>query len=152
MGLSKLLSKISRDDLDEALFSALRSVHKFERAKVTKFGLNYEAIFLLQFLRRHSPAKMSEISKEMTIPVSTATRVVDRLEARGLIARKQDRKDRRIMLVSLRPEGREIVQAVEEDTFEIITGNLEEIEEKRIQIFVETAVYLEKILQVPSDR
>jgi DNA-binding MarR family transcriptional regulator len=152
MSLKKLLSEISRNDLDEVLFSALRSVHKFERAKVTKFDLNYEAIFLLQFLRRHSPAKMSEIADEMNIPVSTATRVVDRIESRGLISRRQDRKDKRIMLVSLRATGKKIVQAVEEDTFEIITKNLEMIEDGQIQSFIETAVYLEKILKVPTDK
>ncbi len=151
MSLTTLLSQISRNDLDEMLFSALRSIHKFELAKVERFGLNYEAIFLLQFLRRHSPATMSEIADEMKIPVSTATRVVDRIEARGFLARKQDRKDKRIMLVSLRAKGKKIVQAVEDDTFEIITRNLEGIEDKQIQAFIETAVYLEKILQVPTD-
>ena len=151
MSIPKLLSKISRDDLDELLFGVLRSVHKFERAKVAKFDLNYEAIFLLQFLRRHSPAKMSEIADEMNIPISTATRVVDRIEAKGLISRKQDRKDKRIMQVTLRANGKKIVQAVEEDTFKIITKNLEGIEADQIQAFIETAVYLEKILKVPAD-
>jgi len=151
MDLSKILSQISRGDLDEVLFSALRSVYKFERAKVTKFGLNYEAIFLLQFLRRNSPARMSEIADEMHMPVSTTTRMVDRIESRGLISRKQDRKDKRIMLVSLKAKGEKIVQAVEEDTFEILTKNLGKAEDKKIQAFIETAVSLEKLLKVPVD-
>ncbi|MBW1898159.1 MAG: MarR family transcriptional regulator [Deltaproteobacteria bacterium] len=142
------LSRIPRDDLDEALFNSLRSVHKFELAKVAKFGLNYEAIFLLQFLRRHSPAKMSEIAEEMNIPISTATRVVDRVETRGLISRKKDRKDKRIILVSLKPKGEKIVREVENHTFEIILKNLAEFNEDKIKSFIETAIYMEKILRV----
>lgn len=145
------LSRIPRDALDEVLFNSLRSVHKFEIAKVARFGLNYEAIFLLQFLRRHSPAKMAEIADEMNIPISTATRMVDRIEARGLISRKKDRKDKRIMLVSLKSKGEKIVRDVEDHTFEIISNNLDEFNEDQIRSVIETAIHMEKILRVQKD-
>jgi len=145
------LSLIPRDDLDEVLFNSLRSVHKFELAKVETFGLNYEAIFLLQFLRRNSPAKMSEIAEEMNIPISTATRVVDRVEAKGLISRKKDLKDNRIILVSLKSKGEKIVREVEDHTFEIISKNLAEFNEDKIRSFIETAIYIGKILSVRKD-
>jgi len=145
------LSRIPRNDLDEVLFNSLRSVHKFELAKVAKFGLNYAAIFLLQFLRRNSPAKMSEIAEEMNIPISTATRVVDRVETRGLISRKKDRKDKRIILVSLKSKGEKTVREVEEHTFEVISKNLAEFDEDKIRSFVETAIYMEQILSVRND-
>jgi len=145
------LSLIPRDDLDEVLFNSLRSVHKFELAKVATFGLNYEAIFLLQFLRRNSPAKMSEIAEEMNIPISTATRVVDRVEAKGLISRKKDLKDNRIILVSLKSKGEKIVREVEDHTFEIISKNLAEFNEDKIRSFIETASHMGKILSVRKD-
>jgi DNA-binding MarR family transcriptional regulator len=142
---------MTRDDLDEVLFKSLRAVHNFELTKVAKFGLNYEAIFLLQFLRRNSPAKMSEIAEEMKIPISTATRMVDRVETRGLISRKKDRKDKRIILVSLKLKGEKIVREVEDHTYEVISKNLAEFNEDTISSFIETAIYMEKILTVHND-
>jgi DNA-binding MarR family transcriptional regulator len=145
------LSRISREEIDEVLFNSLRAVHKFELAKVAKFGLNYEAIFLLQFLRRNSPARMSEIADEMNLPVSTATRMVDRVETRGLISRKKDRKDKRIILVSLKSKGEKVVRELEDHTFDIISKNLVEFNEDKIRSFIETAEYMEKILSVSKE-
>ncbi len=50
--------------------------------------------------------------------------MVDRLMAKGLISRKKAPEDKRIMLVSLEPAGEGQVQAVEEHSFDVITGNL----------------------------
>ena len=72
------IKDIPRKELDKILFSALRAVYKFQQSKVSSFDLNYEEIYLLQFLRSNSPARMGEIAGEMNIPISTATRVVDR--------------------------------------------------------------------------
>jgi MarR family transcriptional regulator for hemolysin len=151
MDLKKLLSQIPRDSLNETLYTCLRAIHRFERTKVKRFGLNYEAIFLLQFLRRRSPSKMSEIAVEMDIPISTASRVVDRLEAKGLVTRRKDETDKRIMLVFLQPGGEEIVQEVENHTFDVISKNLEGFDEAQIRAFIETAVNLEEMLYVHPD-
>ena len=63
-----MLKDISRDDLDHLLFKAMRAVYRLERAKVALFGLTYEGIYLLQFLRRQSPASMGAIAKEAYSP------------------------------------------------------------------------------------
>ena len=151
MDLKTLLSEIPRDNLNETLFGCLRAIHRFERTKVKRFGLNYEAIFLLQFLRRHSPSKMSDIADEMDIPISTASRVVDRLESKGLISRHKDDTDKRIMLVFLQASGEKIVQEVENHTFDIISKNLEGFDEAQIRAFIETAVNMEEMLYVHPD-
>jgi DNA-binding MarR family transcriptional regulator len=94
---------------------------------------------------------MSEIAEEMKIPISTATRMVDRVETRGLISRKKDRKDKRIILVSLKLKGEKIVREVEDHTYEVISKNLAEFNEDTISSFIETAIYMEKILTVHND-
>ena len=144
------LSKIPRQAFDEALFRCFRAIYQFEQAKVHRFGLNYDAIFLLQFLRRQSPAKMSAIAREMQIPVSTATRMVDRLVAKGVISRQRASGDKRIVLVSLEPGGERLVQAVEDHSFEIMAQNLADFDDADIKAFFETALLMEDILKIPE--
>ena len=138
---------IQRNELDEILFRALRAVYKFQQSKVSSFGLDYEEIYLLQFLRNNSPARMGEIAGEMNIPISTATRVVDRLQARAFIARKKDDRDRRNILVALEPAGESVVQDIEDQTFTQLSVNLTGFSDEDISSFIKTAVHLQKILE-----
>ncbi len=71
-------------------FQALRAVYRFERSKVERFELSFEEIYLLQYLRRNSPSRMSAIAREMGIPVSNATRLVGRLYRMQPVDRGRD--------------------------------------------------------------
>ncbi len=141
-----MVPKLPKSELDELLFQALRAVYRFERVKVSKFGLSYEGIFLLQFLRRHSQVSMSEVSQEMKIPISTATRVVDRLEKKGFVSRKRDEKDMRIMRLHLEPEGDEVVKEIEMHTYQVLLENLKNFNEHDFKSFVKTALNIGKLL------
>jgi len=143
-----MISGISRDELDQMFFESLRAVYQFERIKVMKFGLNYEAIYILQFLRRRSSARMKEIAREMIIPVSTATRLIDRLQIRGLVKRRKDPDDKRSVLVFLEPDGEKIVQKVEDHTYSIIMQNLKPFTESDLAAFIKTSICLRQILRV----
>ncbi len=149
MASNKLPLNLSRQDTDDLFFSCFRAIYQFEQAKVRCFDLNYDAIFLLQFLCRQS-ATMGEISREMQVPVSTATRVVDRLAAKGLVSRKKDTTDKRIVLVSLDPEGKRLVKAVEQHSFEVIFKNFSTFtDEERIAV-LKTAGLMERLLEIPE--
>ncbi len=135
-----------RAAVDEVLFRALRAIFQFERVKVETFHLTFEEIYLLQFLRRKSPRRVSEIAEEMKTPISTLSRTIDRLQKRGLVARKQDGRDKRVMQVSLAAKGKKMVMAVEDHSFELIIRNLENYTQEDIAAFIKTAEALETIL------
>lgn len=52
---------------------------------------------------------LSHICQEMVADNSNLTRLVDRLEARGLVRRAPDPRDRRVTLVQLTPEGKALI-------------------------------------------
>jgi DNA-binding MarR family transcriptional regulator len=150
MAFNKLPLNLSRQDTDDLFFSCFRAIYQFEQAKVRCFDLNYDAIFLLQFLRRQSASTMGEISREMQVPVSTATRVVDRLAAKGLVSRKKDTTDKRIVLVSLDPEGERLVKAVEQHSFEVIFKNFSTFTDEERMAVLKTARLMERLLEIPE--
>jgi len=86
----------------------------------------------------------------MDIPVSTATRLVDRLQARGLVSRRRDTHDKRNILVSLEPAGERIVRRVEDHTHAIVTRNLGRFNAVETEAFVRTAAGLKHLLRVPA--
>ena len=56
---------------------------------------------------------MGELSNALSLPFSTATRMVDYLVARGYIQRLSDTTDRRVVRVALTDEGEEIHRFIE---------------------------------------
>lgn len=52
---------------------------------------------------------LSQICHQMITDNSNLTRLVDRLEARGLVRRAADQRDRRVTLVQLTPAGKALI-------------------------------------------
>ncbi|HSS61979.1 MAG TPA: MarR family transcriptional regulator [Candidatus Limnocylindrales bacterium] len=68
----------------------------------------YEALFRLNVASDH-PLQMSEIASQLINSPSGMTRIVDRLEKDGLIARETPPDNRRVVLVKLTPRGRSVL-------------------------------------------
>jgi DNA-binding MarR family transcriptional regulator len=73
--------------------------------------------------------------------------VVDRLEAKRLLRRVKDPRDRRSVLVSLEKQGEAAVRQIEEHTYAILTRNLDGFTDEEIAAFFKTAVHLPEILR-----
>ena len=110
-----------------------------------------DPIYLLQYLRRRSRVPMSQIAAEMCVPISTASRLADRLQRRGLISRARDAADRRRVLVSLRPRGRELVRKVERHSFARLTTNLQGVPAESVAALLLAARLLPAALEVTGE-
>ena len=64
--------------------------------------------------RSGTPPTMGELSNELGIPLSSATRLVDGLVGGGFLKRLPDPGDRRVVRVQLSTAGRELYQAAME--------------------------------------
>jgi DNA-binding MarR family transcriptional regulator len=68
----------------------------------------------VRVLRRlaKSPRSLSQLGSELALAPPSMTRLIDRLEGRGLIARKRDEFDRRKVVATLTDQGRQLVSAI----------------------------------------
>jgi DNA-binding MarR family transcriptional regulator len=64
---------------------------------------------ILTTLERHGPRTHGELADAERVRPPTITAAVDRLEARGLVARTRDATDRRVARVALTAEGRTLL-------------------------------------------
>ena len=141
-----MIDTISRQEIDRLLFHVMAAIYHFEQHKMALFNLNFEAFYLLFFLRQRSSASVGEIAKELGVHISTASRAVDRLEKRGLVSRKKNPKDRRTILVCLEPEGEHMVMLSQNDSYDLIKNNIEEYHLTDIEAFRKTAAVMGELL------
>jgi len=64
--------------------------------------------FLL-LLYSEGPSQMSSIASSLGVAVSTATGIVDNLVKKGLVIRRADPQDRRLVICTLSPQGKETI-------------------------------------------
>ncbi|SCY83002.1 MarR family winged helix-turn-helix transcriptional regulator [Alkaliphilus peptidifermentans] len=80
-------------------------------------------MYILERIYMHGKINQKTISSKYHIPPSTLTGIVDRLESKDLIQRVRVQKNRKIVLLSITEQGKEIVeQHINED--EVFTENL----------------------------
>ncbi len=90
---------------------------------------------VLAHLLESGPARISELHERFGHRRSTLTSVLDRLEQRALITRKNDPTDRRSFIVNLTPKGRLLSAAVHRALLEIERDALAGLSEaKRAQV------------------
>lgn len=139
---------LNSDHLEDLLFHSLRAVYLFERSEIETFGLDYQQMFLLKYLKRQSPLRVSDIAAVLRIPAFTATRLVGHLEPKKFITRSRDSADRRNIYISITPDGLDMVARIENHAIGLITGNLAGFDEKSAGAIIEMVKHLDKILGV----
>ena len=68
---------------------------------------------VLIMLEAGGPLSMSRLAEALDISVASATGVVDRMEARGLVERRRDTDDRRVILVHPAEGGRRLFAEID---------------------------------------
>lgn len=86
-------------------------VHQGDR-RLTPLGLTHAQWSPLLRLRLSGPAPAATLAAELDIDPGAATRLLDRLQAKGLIQRDRTLEDRRVVMVSLTEAGQEATAGV----------------------------------------
>ncbi len=82
------------------------------------YGVSISQSHILDTLAEEGDLTMQELARRMFKSVSTMTRVVAQLVRREYVKRRQDPEDRRIVHVTLTPQGKAIVAAINRDLIE----------------------------------
>ena len=101
----------SSDSLLPALGLAFwRMKHAFER----EVGLSAATWFLLTMLIEEDGISQGEVSHRFEVDPSRITRLAQRLEGEGLLRRKRDPEDNRVVRLHISPEGRLLIESRQE--------------------------------------
>jgi DNA-binding MarR family transcriptional regulator len=100
------------DSVGFRLFRVLTAMRREIDVGMARHGLTdaqWRPLWLLKIGRARSP---QELARELDIDAGAVTRMLDRLESKGLLARVRSQTDRRMVMLALTEQGEAAVQAV----------------------------------------
>jgi MarR family transcriptional regulator for hemolysin len=100
------------DDLLLLLGDTARLIGTYADRVARRQGMTKAQWVLLLKLSRHPGLSQKDLAELMEVEPITVGRLVDRLEARGLVARDADEQDRRIWRLRLTPAAAPLLQVL----------------------------------------
>jgi DNA-binding MarR family transcriptional regulator len=100
---------------EDTIASEMAAHAEFNKsAQESRFGANNDILFRVGTVLDSLPGPtMGELGSALSVPLSTATRIVDSLVGRGYLERFPDSADRRIVRVRLTHKGNEVFQFID---------------------------------------
>lgn len=95
-----------------ALYAATNAVTRAYRRPLAQLGLTYPQYLAMLVLWQHGGQTVKGLADALLLDSSTLTPLLQRLEAAGLIDRRRDKLDERIVRITLSAAGSALQQAV----------------------------------------
>ena len=119
----------------QSLRRIIRAVDLHSRKLLARHKITGPQLVCLLSVEEHEPVTPSSIAHYVHLSPSTVIGILDRLEAKGLIRRARDLKDRRLIQVSLTEHGKTLIMNAPsplQDTLAEALSNLSEVEQATI--------------------
>jgi DNA-binding MarR family transcriptional regulator len=124
------------------------SQQHFQRIEA-RCGVSGTLLWAMAELKARPGMKISDLATTLSVHLSTASNLLDRLEAKALIRRERGAQDQRIVQVYLTPEGRRTLRLAPKPAEGVIPDALHRMP---IAALVRLDRDLEKLLQLASIR
>jgi DNA-binding MarR family transcriptional regulator len=129
---------LEQEALLNVLYTADALMQKIT-AVLKPFKLSHSQYNVLRILRGAKPDGLAcqEISERMISRDPDITRLLDRLEARGLVTRTRDQKDRRVVTARITREGLRLLEALDKPIAEVDRYPLQHLGEQQLRTFIQ---------------
>jgi MarR family transcriptional regulator for hemolysin len=140
----------SRDPFGALLSRAARQWRRAADLQLRPFELT-EATWLplVHIARTPNPPRQKDLAASMSLDGSSVVRLLDNLEAAGLIQRKEG-EDRRAKIIALTPSGRAIADKVETVARRIRSDALAGLSDRDIETTVRVLQHVIRVLDKES--
>nr|WP_315024516.1 MarR family transcriptional regulator [uncultured Aminipila sp.] len=133
--------KTNSNNLYRALHRLNRQMHRsFHREGRGKGGIYHGQANLLLIILKNDGASQRDLAEQLDVRPSSMTEMLTKLEQSGMVLRKQDDKDQRVMRIYLTEEGKRAAEEIAEskDAFaESFFSALNEDEQEQLLILIE---------------
>jgi DNA-binding MarR family transcriptional regulator len=91
-----------------ALYSASRAVTRAYASILEPLGLTYPQYLVMLVLWEAKSASVKALGERLALDSGTLTPLLKRLEQHGLVTRRRDADDERVVIIELTPEGQKL--------------------------------------------
>ncbi len=109
--------------------------------------LSYPQILILYYLLSHEAATITELSHGMKVTQGVVSRMVDRLEEKGMVVRERGQEDRRVVTVRLSGPGRGHAMSMIDLHLDVIKQELTKVPAKDRETFLNVLVSIDHELE-----
>lgn len=109
-------------------------------------GLSPSQVAALASIERHGPLAPSELAELERVKRPSATRILSRLAAAGLVERIPDPTDGRSAIVSTTPKGRELVRRLHQRKTAYLATRMRDLPAEDVEALERAAGVLERML------
>jgi len=128
----------------------VRSIN-LESKKIQKeYGVSIPQVLCLQYLRDSAnyQAGQGDIRKFLNLNASTASGIVNRLEAKGLAARLPKSGDKRVVTIALTSKGDQLMQKIPSLLHERLSEKLVKLDDSTLENIKSSLELLVNILEI----
>lgn len=102
-------------------------------------GITQQQYNVLRILRGSHPEPLPtlDLGSRMIEAAPGITRLLDRLEAKGLVGRRRCKDDRRQVLCSITPAGLKLLAALDQPMDAALVGGMRELDEEKLGLLTE---------------
>lgn len=109
-------------------------------------GFTFPQLSVISILAKNGKQKVSDISEKMGLSDSTVSGILDRLEQKGIIERKRNKDDRRVVKIYLSKGSQEICQEFHRKREEYFAHLLKELSEQEINDIIKGLEILNRVV------
>jgi DNA-binding MarR family transcriptional regulator len=125
---------MSREDLiQEVIENIARCQRPANFAGWQKIGLSHSQVGMLFMLHFYKYLQVKQVADHLGITKSAASQMLDSLTDKGLVARRPDLKDRRIVRFSLTVKGNQTLKKLHKLKFASMRSRLDNLSSKDLE-------------------
>ena len=136
-------------DLDE-LATAIEDFNTIYIRLPSVRRLNFSTLSVLHTLSRKGPLRLTELLATEQLKQPAITSLVARLEREGLVSRRPDPADGRAVLLSLTPEGEEIVRSRRADRIARLSRLVDRLSDEERSVLAGSARVLARLTEIAA--
>lgn len=101
------------NEIGFALYACSKGLIRKYNPVLEKLGLTYTSYLAMLALWEQDQISMSELGKKLYLDSGTLTPLLKKMEKQGLLLRKREDRDERVVLITLTEKGRVLKEKVE---------------------------------------
>ncbi len=115
---------------------------------VDEQGIRGRQLAVLQFIRDHGPATVTEIQDYLYTSASTASTLITQLEDAGHVERTRSEDDNRVVIIDLTASGRALAETTPVAGIGLLRRRLPTLPEDRLRLIDEALAEIMQLMEV----
>jgi DNA-binding MarR family transcriptional regulator len=136
--------------LMQAFYRVARSRHTLFQDLLASYDVTLHQFHLLLYMKASGKTRVTDLSDMMLVSKPTASRMINTLCDKGMLKKRADNRDHRLVLLVLTPKGERIVEEMQARQRELLSRVLGKMPAAEMNAFMETMEKIESELAVLS--